>query len=712
MDEGTTVPKVGLIVAMIDARSSGTAIRWNGRRLGPVLRALVPTLVVIILMAGLYSRGGQTVLDLSADNSLILRNMEASVRLADIGNRMQGLSARFNWILVLKAAGREGIDVRTELENATAALDSVITDMETYRRVDARPEQIAAINDMLNELSDYRSAVTWVGSMVDLDYPSAVAYLESFGQIFSRVQVQLDQMVSDHGNQARQLAAAAASRADTTIQTFLFFAIAVSAGAAFVSWVVGRYQQRLRIDTEILQSQVDVRTADLRRANAELEASAATLSRLGHVGRNLTATLDPTTVYAALAQSAGELLPTDAFGIALLNEAGDEISYVLFTLDGVPQPDLPRYPLAHPTSLTVKALTIEADVMVLDAAAAATAPSMQESGDARMASLAFCTLAFSEKVLGVLTVQTRRAGAYGPREQDILRTLAASAAIAVANAQAYRRLDTTLTELRAAQARLVQQEKLASLGGLVAGVAHEINTPLGVALTGTSFIESQCHELKSKADDRQLKRSDLEEFIKIASEGLHVVMTNLTRAADLVQSFKRVAADQSREEAQLIDLGEYLRETARSLEPLLRQSRVGITLDLAENVNLVVAPGSVAQIVTNLVQNAAVHAFGGITDPMITIRLSHPANIEEPARFTVTDNGVGMTPEVAVRAFDPFFTTRRGNGGTGLGLHIVHNLARAALGGDVELVTAPGNGTTFTITVPRRPPARAAISAE
>lgn len=698
------------MVSMIDARRQGLTVRWQGRRLGPILRALIPTLVVVILMAGLYSRGGQTVQDLSGDNTLILRNMEASVRLADIGNRMQGLSARFNWILVLKAAEREGIDVRAELENATAALDNVITDMEAYRRNDARPEQIPAINDMLNELSDYRSAVTWVGSMVDLDYPSAVAYLESFGQMFNRVQSQLDRMVSEHGNQARELAAAAAHRADTTIQTFLYFAIAMSAGVALVSWLIGRYQQRLRIDTEILQEKVDARTADLRRANAELEASATTLSRLGHVGRDLTATLDPAAVYAALAQSAADLLPTDAFGIALLNEAADEVGYVLFTLDGVDRPDLPRYSLSHPTSLTVKALSNGADVLVLDGAAAASAPTLQEGGDARMASLAFCTLAFSEKVLGVLTVQTRRHGAYGPREQDILRTLAASAAIAIANAQAYRRLDTTLTELRATQARLVQQEKLASLGGLVAGVAHEINTPLGVALTGASFIGNQCEELKERVDSRTLKRSDLEEFITITSEGMHVVLTNLTRAADLVQSFKRVAADQSSEEAQMIDLGQYLRETVRSLEPLLRRSRIGMVLDLADGVTLLVAPGPVAQLITNLVQNAAVHAFADIAEPVITIRLDPVQGRDEPVRFSVSDNGIGMTAEVAARAFDPFFTTRRGSGGTGLGLHIVHNLAQAALGGDVELTTAPGAGTRFTITLPRTPPARASAA--
>ncbi len=706
------VPMVDTILAMIDARSTGRATRSDGRRLGPVLRALVPTLVAVILMAGLFSRGGQTVMDLSADNALILRNMEASVKLADIGNRMQGLSARFNWILVLKAAEREGVDVRAELEKATASLDTVIADMDAYRRTEAAPEQIAAINDMLNEVSDYRSAMTWVGSMVDLDYPSAVAYLETFGQMFDRVQVQLDRMVSDHGKQARELAAAAARRADTTIQTFLYFAITMSAGVALLSWLIGRYQQRLRIDTELLQEQVDVRTSDLRRANAELEASAATLSRLGHVGRDLTATLDLATVYAALAQSAGDLLPTDAFGIALLNETGNEVGYVLFTLDGVPQSGLPHYPLTHPTSLTVRALTTPGtDVLVLDSAAATAAPTMQESGDARMASLAFCTLAFSDRVLGVLTVQTRRAGAYGPRELDILRTLAASAAIAIANAQAYRRLDTTLTELRAAQARLVQQEKLASLGGLVAGVAHEINTPLGVALTGASFIDSQFQELRERVNQRLLKRSDLDEFIQTSSEGLHSVLSNLSRAADLVQSFKRVAADQSSEEAQRIDLGDYLRETMRSLEPLLRHSRIAVSLDLAPDVTLLVAPGPVAQLVTNLVQNAAVHAFTGVADPTITIRLQSPATREEPVRFTVADNGIGMTADVASRAFDPFFTTKRGSGGTGLGLHIVHNLAQAALGGDIELMTAPGAGTSFAITLPRHPPARPVTAA-
>lgn len=704
------VPTAGDVLTMADTKSQRLTIAVRWRRLSPIVRALAPTVIVVILMAGLYTRGGQTVLDLSADNAQILHNMEASVRLADIGNRMQGLSARFNWILVLKAAEREGIDVKAELESATAALDGVIADMEAYRTTDAQPDQIAAINDMLNELSDYRSAVTWVGSMVDLDYPSAVAYLESFGQMFNRVQSQLDRLVSDHGQQARKLATAAATRADISVQTFLYFAIAMSGGVALVSWLIGRYQQRLRIDTEILQKQVDVRTADLRRANVELAASATTLSRLGHVGRDLTATLDPTEVYKALAKSAADLLPTDAFGIALLNEVGDRIGYVQFTLDDVPRTELPSYTLDHPTSLTVRALRDGADLLVLDGTTVPSAPSMQHDGDARMASLAFCTLAFSEKVLGVLTVQTRRPNAYGAREQDILRTLAASAAIAIANAQAYRRLDTTLTELRSAQARLVQQEKLASLGGLVAGVAHEINTPLGVALTGASYIGSQCEELKERVDTHNLKRSDLNEFIKTTSEGMHIVLSNLTRAADLVHSFKRVAADQSSEEAQHIDLGEYLRETVRNLEPLLRRSRIALTLDLTDGMTLLVPPGPVAQMVTNLVQNAATHAFAGIAEPLITVRLARAPTAQDPLRFSVIDNGVGMTQEVAAQAFDPFFTTRRGSGGTGLGLHIVHNLARAALGGDVELISTPGVGTTITITLPRTPPTRVAAT--
>ncbi len=699
-------PQPGVMTAMADVTPGSNGRGWGRRRLLPSLRALVPTLVAVILMAGLYSRGGQTVLDLSNDNAQILNNMEASVRLADIGNQMQGLSARFNWIMVLKAAERDGIDVRAELEKAIAALDNVIADMEAYRRVGATTEQIPAINDMLNELSDYRSAVTWVGSMVDLDYPSAVAYLESFGQVFDRVQGQLGKMVSDHGSQARQLAAAAAQRADTSIQTFLYFAIAMSAGVALLSWLIGRYQQRLRVDTEVLQAQVELRTADLQHANAELAASATTLSRLGHVGRELTATLDLAQVCDALAHSAADLLPTEAFGIALLNETADKIAYVLFNLDGKPYPDLPVYPLDHPTSLTVRALTYGGDMMVLDAAAAALAPSIQESGDSRMASLIFCPLAISDTILGVLTVQTRQPSAYGPREQDILRTLAANAAIAIANAQAYRRLDTTLTELRSAHTRLVQQEKLASLGGLVAGVAHEINTPLGVALTGASFIEGQCQELRVRLENRELKRTDLDEFIRIADEGMHVVLTNLTRAADLVQSFKLVAADQHSEEAQLIDLGRYLREMVRSLEPLLRRSRVTMKLDLADGVMLRVAPGPVAQLTTNLVQNAVIHAFDGVAEPTISIHLPNPAGPDMPVRFSISDNGVGMVREVAAKAFDPFFTTRRGSGGTGLGLHIVHNLAQAALGGDVELKTAPGEGTLFTITLPRQPPKR------
>lgn len=266
--------------------------------------------------------------------------------------------------------------------------------------------------------------------------------------------------------------------------------------------------------------------------------------------------------------------------------------------------------------------------------------------------------------------------------------------LTAANAQ----LQATLTSLQATRARVVQQEKLASLGQLVAGVAHEINTPLGIALTMATQLAGQELAVERALKERTLRLDQLEAHLAGMREGFALLVRNLERAGNLVRSFKQVAADQNSDAVRRLELGAYVGDVLLSLEPLLQGARVRLTLDVGGAFPITTRAGALAQVLVNLVQNAVFHAFAGIEEPEIIVGVR--AGPGDRIQLVVEDNGTGMTPDVKSRVFDPFFTTRRDAGGTGLGLHIVHTLVTGALGGDIDLDSRPGQGACFTITLP------------
>jgi len=266
---------------------------------------------------------------------------------------------------------------------------------------------------------------------------------------------------------------------------------------------------------------------------------------------------------------------------------------------------------------------------------------------------------------------------------------------------ANQRLDRALADLRATQDKLVQQEKLASLGRLVAGVAHEINTPLGIAITTASHLEREVALLAEALEGRRLRQSDLTGFIAGGREALGILSANLNRAGQLVQDFKLLAADRGLGGPQTLDLGEFLADQLDSLRPLLAGAGVRASLDLPpEPLRITTYPAPLGQVVANLVRNAAAHAFAGIQHPTLCLLVSTagPGKVG----LTVADNGVGMDEAVLRRAFDPFFTTRRDAGGSGLGLHIVHTLVTGPLEGQIDLISAPGAGTCAMLRLPLR----------
>jgi PAS domain S-box-containing protein len=259
--------------------------------------------------------------------------------------------------------------------------------------------------------------------------------------------------------------------------------------------------------------------------------------------------------------------------------------------------------------------------------------------------------------------------------------------------------ERTLEHLRETQASLIEAEKLAALGRLVAGVAHEINSPVGSSLTVASTLQRR-YELFAAAVGRgEIRRSALNEFLGAVRDACVQLVGNLDRASDLVHSFKQVAADRSHLARRQFDVGELTEQVLVGLRPELR--RRNLALDLACDPDLVMdsLPGPYGLVVSNLVLNCVVHAFPA--DRIGTIRVKAHAFGDQFVEIAVTDDGCGMSSQIRRQAFDPFFTTRRHEGATGLGLHIVHSMVVDRLEGRLTLVSEPGVGTTVQVILPR-----------
>ncbi len=259
--------------------------------------------------------------------------------------------------------------------------------------------------------------------------------------------------------------------------------------------------------------------------------------------------------------------------------------------------------------------------------------------------------------------------------------------------------EAALLELNTAQQNLIDAERLAALGGLVAGVAHEVNNPIGISLTVASSFARRAEIFEQELRTEPLRRSKLDEFVKNSRDAAQQLVANLHRAGELIQSFKQVAVDRSHAERRQFNLSEATDQIIASLRPALKKAAITLSVDVPEGLVIDGYPGSYGQILTNLFLNAANHAFADGRSGAITI--SARARGSDDVEIIFADNGAGMSPDVQRQAFDPFFTTRRNEGGTGLGLHIVYNLVTQQLGGRMMLESRLGQGTTFRIIMPK-----------
>ncbi len=346
-------------------------------------------------------------------------------------------------------------------------------------------------------------------------------------------------------------------------------------------------------------------------------------------------------------------------------------------------------------------------------------------GNANIASWMGAPMLLGDQAYGVIIVQSYDDSVlYTQADLDVLAFMASHVAVALARMQgerAIRRakasleeqnaaLNSALTRLQEAQTELVRQEKLASLGRLVAGVAHEINTPLGICVTATSHLVQELKLTKEDLAGGQLDEEGLNAFFDTIDQSLRIMTTNTQRAAALVRSFKQVAVDQSSENIRHFNLAKYVDEVLLSLQPKLKGKPIKVQVDCPADIHLDSFPGAVSQIVTNMVMNSLVHGFG--EDQPGNIRITGKLDGDH-VLFDYSDDGIGMDQETLGQLFDPFFTTKRGSGGSGLGAHILFNLVTGPLGGTVKVTSAPGMGLHYHLRFPRdqRKPVREAAAA-
>ena len=250
--------------------------------------------------------------------------------------------------------------------------------------------------------------------------------------------------------------------------------------------------------------------------------------------------------------------------------------------------------------------------------------------------------------------------------------------------------------LKEAQDKLIESEKMASLGSLVAGVAHEINTPVGVGLMGITQFKEDIDAIIKRYNNRELTPTDFEVFLTDANEICELVKTNLDRTAQLVKGFKQIAVDQTSEEDREVNLSHYVSEVIASLNSVLKKSQAAVTLTCPDNIVVVLNPGLLYQVLSNLIMNSINHGFKDTPAGQILIVIEDSGNTQFSLNYR--DNGSGISAEHLPQIFNPFFTTNRANGGTGLGLNVTYNIITSGLGGSIECRSDIGEGVEFLLT--------------
>jgi signal transduction histidine kinase len=260
-----------------------------------------------------------------------------------------------------------------------------------------------------------------------------------------------------------------------------------------------------------------------------------------------------------------------------------------------------------------------------------------------------------------------------------------------------REFKKALSYLKKSQEQLVQSEKMAFLGQLVAGIAHEINTPIGIGVTAASHFLEMTRDMVLSFNNKTARKENLEKYFEKATQESLLILKNLRQTSALIKSFKMVSSDQASEERRKFKIKSYLEDIIFSLRPRLKKTSHNVIINCVDDIELDSFPGAFSQVITNLIMNSLIHAYDEDEQGNITINISNTDNL---VTLEYSDDGKGIAQENLKKIYDPFFTTVRSTGGTGLGLHIVYNIVNLTLNGAIECDSVEGQGTTFNITIP------------
>jgi signal transduction histidine kinase len=478
--------------------------------------------------------------------------------------------------------------------------------------------------------------------------------------------------------------------------------------AFFVFRVRQLVQQKL-----ILADQVAHRTKELQNQKQAIEKQKETLehahrniSLLSEIGKEITATLDTEAIISLLYRNVNDLMDATVFGIGFFDSEKNVIEFPFviesgkrfapYSRDCNNKNQFPVWCIDHKKELFITDIHKEYDQYIQDLSFTENPENWGarlQNGDISGTPLSILYVPFFVKheVRGVIGVQSFERSAYQSTDLDILRTLASYVGIALDNAEAYRQLQET-------QAQLVEREKLAALGSLVAGVAHELNTPLGNSLLIASSIEETIQRMSETIERGSVKRSEFKNFSERCTDACTLLMRSLHTSANLVSSFKQVAVDQASAKVSIFDLKKTTTEIIATMMNQVRQSEHQLVIDIPDSIAMHSYPGSYGQVLINLLQNAMLHAFEGRKQGQMTISASLMSTDRVQIKFE--DNGNGIKEEYLHRIFEPFFTTKLGHGGSGLGLNVTYNIVTSLLGGQIRVESVLGEGTTFYLELP------------